>query len=58
MKKKLDKIIDKIFKKGNFYKAVIMLTLILTALCLLVAIIGYFKIVDVNINYKKQELKK
>lgn len=57
MKKKLDKVIDKIFKKGYFYKTVIMITLVLTFLCLVIAIVGYFKIVNVDVNIKKQELK-
>ena len=57
MKAHIDKIIDKVFKKGYFWKTMLMIISILTAICVIFAIMGYFKMVDINVNIKKQERK-
>jgi hypothetical protein len=42
------------FTTDKFWRVIVVLSMILTTTCICVAIIGYFKIVEVDVNIKKQ----
>jgi hypothetical protein len=54
MKDKLATILTVMFTTDKFWRVIVVLSMILTTVCICVAIIGYFKIVEVDVNIKKQ----
>jgi hypothetical protein len=54
MKDKLATILTVMFTTDKFWRVIVVLSMILTTLCICVAIIGYYKIVEVDVNIKKQ----
>lgn len=54
MKASLYKMIDKLFSKAYFKRTCIVLGMVLVTICIIVAIIGYFKIIHVDAVIKKQ----